>query len=321
MNSLPLKVALTIDVEEEGLFKGSYGSGTAGVSNVAHLWRLDPLFRDFGIKPTLLTSYQVSQNAQCRQLLLKLKRRWSSEIGAHLHHWNTDPKVELGHKPPVPSELIPRELLRDKTEKLLESLTRISGERPTSFRMGRFNLGPKMFLVLGETGFSVDSSIEPLRSEYGGPDHLVAFSDPYYPDPNDPRKRGFSGILEVPITINPILPHVDVLLEKARSAGLLWNDALLSIASRLVSVPAQPAWLSLRAAKFAVTLHRLKGGHFLTIFFHSSELAPGLNPLNPDEESVQNFLKKLRRFFSWLTARYDVRFITLSEAPEFLTKK
>ena len=318
MNSLPLNVALTIDVEEEGLFRGSYSSGMAGVSNVAHLWRLDPLFIDFGVRPTLLTSYQVAQNAQCRQLLLKLKKRWSSEIGAHLHHWNTDPKVKLAYKPPAPSELIPRELLIDKTEKLVESLTLISDERPTSFRMGRFNLGPKMFSVLEETGFSVDSSIEPLRSEYGGPDHLVAHSDPYYPDPNDPRKRGVSRILEVPITINPMLPYLDVLVEKARSAGLLWNDKLLGMACRMVSVPAQPAWLGLNAAKFAVALHRLKGGRFLTIFFHSSELAPGLNPLNPDEDSVQNFLKKLRLFFRWLTAKYSVRFITLSQSPGFL---
>ncbi len=321
MNTHRLNVALTIDVEEEGLFKGSYSSETACVSNVRHLWKLDPLFRDFGIRPTLLTSYQVAQNLECRQILLKLKKRWAGEIGAHLHHWNTDPKVELAHRTPVPSELIPREVLRAKTENLLEALTLISGECPTSFRMGRFNLGPRMFSVLEETGIKVDSSIEPLRSEYGGPDHLVAHSDPYYPDSDDPRKTGFSKILEVSITINPIIPRVDVLVEKAKSAGLLWNDDLLRLASNLVSIPAQPAWLRLGAAKFAVTLHRLKGGRFLTIFFHSSELAPGLNPLHPDEDSVQRFLKKLRNFFSWLTEKYNVGFITLAEAPARFTEK
>ena len=321
MDSKRLNVALTIDVEEDGLFTGVYSSETACVSNVRHLWRLDPLIRDYGIKPTLLTSYQVAENAECRQILHKLKNRWAGEIGAHLHHWNTDPKVELTHRPPVPSELIPVEVLRAKTENLLEALTTISGERSTSFRMGRFNLGPKMFSVLEETGFRVDSSIEPLRSEYGGPDHIVAQSDPYYPDSRDPRKTGFSKILEVPITINPIISKIDVLVEKARTAGLLRTDELLRLVSSLVSIPAQPAWLGLRAAKFAVTLHTLKGGRFLTIFFHSSELAPGLNPLHPDEDSVQRFLKKLRRFFMWLTEKYDVGFITLAEAPACFSQK
>ncbi len=311
-----LNVAVTVDVEEEGLFSGSYSSGPTSVSNVKHLWRLDSVFRDHGVKPTLLVSYQVARDGECRKTLITLRDRWNAEIGAHLHHWNTDPVVQLNHRQPIPSELIPRDILRSKIDNLGNELLSFCGVGPVSFRMGRFNLGPGMFSVVEEMGFRVDSSIEPLRSEYGGPDHLVAPAEPYYPDPSDPVRKGHSRVLEAPITINPIFGGAGDILERARARGLLSNDKLMSIASSLFSIPAQPAWVGLNAAKAGVMFHRIKGGRFLTIFFHSSELAPGMNPLHPTEDSVQLFLRKLKHFLVWLSDRYDARFVTLSEYPE-----
>ncbi len=317
MNDFKLNVAITIDVEEEGLFSGFYSPKDCSVTNVRHLWKLDGIFRDFGIRPTLLTTYQVAKNDEGKKILQVLKNRWEAEIGAHLHHWNTDPIIEMNLKQPVPSEMIPKDYLTDKTINLLRELSSISGDRPVSFRMGRFNLGPKMFSILEEVGINVDSSVAPLRSEYGGPDHIDAPSDPYYPDPDEPTKLGQSKVMEAPITINPLFRGIASTLRKVRSTGLLENDKLMNLLSNVVSVPAQPAWVGLEASKAGVIFHRLKKGRFLTIFFHSSELAPGLNPLYPTEEAVQGFLIKLKRLITWLLKRYDTRFITLSEVPRY----
>ncbi len=318
MNDNRLNVAVTIDVEEEGLFSGSYSSGITSSTNVKHLWRLDPIFSEFGIRPVLLVSYQVARNHECKQILSRFQSRWNAEIGAHLHHWNTEPLYELDVRQPVPSELIPKGILESKMKNLTRELADLSGTRPLSFRMGRFNLGPKMFSIVEAMGFMVDSSIEPLRSEYGGPDHLMAPSDPYYPDPANPVKTGTSRVLEAPVTINAAFGNAGALLERSRSLGIIRNDRIMNLAASMVSIPAQPAWVGLNASKAGVMFHTMKGGRFLTIFFHSSELAPGLNPLHPTEEAVHKFLRKLKRFFRWLVEKYDTRFVTLGEFPSLI---
>ena len=109
-----MRLVVTIDVEEEGLFSSRYESGNAPVSNVAELKRLDPIFREWNIRPTLMIAYQVVRTAEHRDLLLALRETWNGEIGAHLHPWNTPPLETLPYPEPVPSELMSRELLAAK---------------------------------------------------------------------------------------------------------------------------------------------------------------------------------------------------------------
>jgi len=188
-----LKLALTIDVEEEGLFSKEYEPRNVPVRNVPELNRLDAMFRELDIRPTLLVTYQVVRHEPYRELLLRLRDRWCGEIGAHLHPWNTPPLMSLPHPEPVPSELMPLSLLRAKIQTLFDALGSM-GVTPASFRMGRFNLGPKVFSILELTSIRVDSSIAPMRKYYGGPDHIAAPVDPYFPNPADPRTMGGAGI-------------------------------------------------------------------------------------------------------------------------------
>jgi hypothetical protein len=132
-----MELAVSIDVEEEGLFTNRYDTGDAPVNNVGSLRLLDPVFRDYGIRPTLLVSYQVARSLYCRELLLELRDRWHGEIGAHLHPWNTPPLDRLPYPEPVPSELIPKDLLAAKLDALIGSISEM-GVEPVSFRMGRF---------------------------------------------------------------------------------------------------------------------------------------------------------------------------------------
>jgi hypothetical protein len=55
-----MKYVVTIDVEEEGLFKGVYPKTEATANNIFELDRVDSLFLEQGIRPTLLVSYQVA---------------------------------------------------------------------------------------------------------------------------------------------------------------------------------------------------------------------------------------------------------------------
>ena len=155
-----MKLAVTIDVEEEGLFLGKYDSGDVPVSNVPELGKLDPLFRQWGIRPTMLVTYPVIRHEPHQDLLLRLREKWSAEIGAHLHHWNTPPLESLPFPQPVPSELMPERLLQAKMENLLEAFKPM-GIAPASFRMGRFNMGPKMFSGTAKDGHSSRQQYSP----------------------------------------------------------------------------------------------------------------------------------------------------------------
>ncbi|MEW6114866.1 MAG: hypothetical protein AB1664_22215 [Thermodesulfobacteriota bacterium] len=307
-----MQLVVTIDVEEEGLFSGAYDAQNAPVENVPHLSRLDPIFREWGSKPTLLVTYRVAEHKPHQELLLSLRDKWRGEIGAHLHHWNTPPLESLPYPQPVPSELMPTELLEAKTASLWEALGQMS-VKPVSFRMGRFNLGPKMLSILEKSGFQVDSSICPMHRYYGGPDHLYAKTDPYFPDTADPCVSGNSSILEAPLTVLPLIPNLGRVLHrwagqsKALAKGVSW------FSMNLGSLPVQPAWTGLRRLKAAVRLHHDRGGKVLTMFFHSSELLPGASPVHRTQEDVDRFLNKLQSFFGWLHTSTNVDSVTLAE--------
>ncbi len=307
-----MKLAVTIDVEEEGLFRSEYHSGDAPASNVPRLQLLDSVFREFDIRPTLLVSYQVARYAPNRRILLELVSRWQGEMGAHLHPWNTPPLDPLPYPEPAPSELIPRELLAAKLENLTAALKPM-GVRPVSFRMGRFNMGPKMLSVLEESEIRVDSSICPMRKYYGGPSHLAAPSEPYFPDRDNLCRAGSSEILEVPLTVLPVVPGLGSALEGIERTGLVPRAWVSWFAMNLGSLPAQPYWTGLRRLKMAVQLHRARGGHVLCVFFHSSELLPGASPQTSTDQDVERFIDRLRHFFSWLRRKISVESITLSE--------
>ena len=309
-----MKLAVTIDVEEEGLFRGNYDPFEAPTTNVSSLELLDHLFLKWKINPTLLVTYQVAKHANHHGLLLRLAERWGGEIGAHLHHWNTPPIHPLPFRPPVPSECMTTQLLREKLESLLEAFQPL-GITPRSFRMGRFSFGPKMCTVLEDSPIIVDSSVAPLRSQYGGPDHLTAPVDPYYLNPLDVCRPGDSRLLEVPITIVPIHPAIGSVFQIVNRSPNL-KSVSGWIASRLLSLPIQPAWTGISRLKIASATHIRRGGKVLTLFFHSSELAPGHSPLHKTSRDVGLFIEKLDNFFLWLHRRTTVESVTLYQLQE-----
>jgi hypothetical protein len=306
-----VKLVVTIDVEEEGLFSGRYESHNVSVKNVAELARLDPVFREWNIKPTLLLAHAVASDECHRDLLLRLKQQWKAEIGAHLHPWCTPPFQHLPHPEPVPSERIPRDLLQAKLESLLQSIRHL-GVTPTSFRMGRFNLGPRMFALLEPAGIRVDSSVAPMRRFHDRPDRLAAPTDPYFPDPEELRRPGCSRVLEVPITILPVVPRLDALLDRlpVPSRWASW------LAMHVGSISAQPMHTGLARLKTAVRLHRHRGGQVLTLYFHSSDLMPGGRPQHRTAADVDRFLVRLRDFFAWLHREMPLESFTLSQLAE-----
>jgi hypothetical protein len=309
-----MKLVISIDVEEEGLFAGQYPRIPPGVSNVANLDRLEFITREFGWPLTLLVTYQVAQNPGARQVLEHWRDHYRAEIGAHLHPWNTPPFPDLAEPEPVPSAKMPLTILREKLANLVGVIQENLGVTPLSFRMGRFDWGPRLLSLLPEMGFQVDSSMVPLRFQPGGADHFLAPADPFrlpVPGPSG------TSLLEAPLTMVPVWAGSPPLIYRlGKSLPGDWGPRLLSWFPYVLAAGIHPVWYPLRSMRLAVRLHRRRGGRVLNLFLHSSELAAGGSPQFPTEEAVARLIAKIRAFLRWLQAAGPVQGVTLSELYE-----
>jgi len=297
-----MKLIISLDVEEEGLFSGQYPR-TSGVTNVAELRRLEFIPREFGLPLTLLVSHLVARDPAAVDILARWRDLYGAEIGAHLHPWSTPPLVDLPGPEPTPCAQIPLPLLREKFGNLIDQIKNSLGVGPTSFRMGRFDFGPKILSLLSEFGLKVDSSVVPLTMK-GGRDYFLAPNEPFFLTPT---------LLEAPLTQVPLSTNLSRAL--ARLASRLPEAAGRSLLSRFKHLGVagiQPVWFPLATMRLAANLHRRRGGRVLTMFFHSSELQPGASRHFPTEQAVQGFIGKIRAFLIWLVQTGPVEGATLS---------
>jgi hypothetical protein len=309
-----MQLVISIDVEEEGLFSGHYPRTPPGVTNVAELARLEFIPREFGLPLTLLVSYQVARDPAACRVLAAWRDRFGAEIGVHLHPWNTPPFADLPHPEPVPSEELPRAILRDKFSSLLSQVRAGLAVTPRSFRMGRFDAGPQVFSLLPEFGLEVDSSVAPFTCKNPDPRLFLAPADPFYLGEVAPEGN---PLLEVPITLVPVVTGTPQLVDRlAAMAPPAWGGRLRSLFRSGGVAGIQPAWYPLISMQLAARLHRRRGGRVLTMFFHSSELKPGASRLFPTEAAVNRFVAKIRAFLTWLVETGSVEGVTLATLGE-----
>ncbi len=304
-----MKLVISIDVEEEGLFFGDYPRTPPGVRNVAELRRLEFIPREFGFPLTLLVSYHAALDPEACRILAPWQETHGAEIGVHLHPWNTPPFADLPHPEPIPAQVLPASLLRDKLAGLVGQVRRSLGVTPTSFRMGRLDWGPRIMALLPECGLRVDSSIAPLTDKSSRAEDFLAPADPFF-------LPGLEGapLLEAPLTLVPLLPGTARAIY--RLSGALpgaWGRRVRGCFRYVGAAGIQPAWFSLASMKLAAHLHRRRGGQVLTMSFHSSELLPGATRLFPTEEAVGRLVAKLRSFLAWLVKTWPVQGATLSD--------
>lgn len=299
-----LTVSFSIDVEEEGLFSGKYDCLKPTVSNISSIGRMKPLISR-GVRPTLFCAWSVLKDRSSLQLLGELGE--NAELGAHLHHWNTPPLVPnipaSGIVTSVPASQVAPELIKSKI-KTLQALAEENLGRPfTSFRMGRWDMHRQFLPLLPRRGIAVDASIRPLHffsRKDKGPNHFRAPSDPYWIYNN--------RLLEVPLTVVPLVPGIRKLFSdrpwfrKISASARYWGAAPI--------LPVQqPLWL----LKFLTNLHVSTGGRVLSLTWHSSEMHPGGAPHMPDEASVRRFSEKMSRYLDWLESSFELRYANMSD--------
>lgn len=303
-----LRVIVSLDVEEEGLFSGNYAATGCGVRNVALLRRLAPLTNELGFPLTLFCAHTVFTNAEACEHLVWMRDHCDAEIAAHLHHWSTPPLDDAQndaqaekHGPPTRTDRLPRQLLRQRLRTLLDAGRNFQGAPLTSFRMGRWDLKASVRPLLAEEGITFDSSVCPLRIFHDGPDHFLAPSDPYWLDdaPN---------LLESPVTQIPLSRTLAKLWHNC-ARGADWADNFHFWGA----LSPNPVWHSAAVMRAATRLHMARGGRVLSLFWHSSEMLPGGSPNIPDQKAADALYTKIYDFLAWLARNYAVRGVTAAQ--------
>jgi hypothetical protein len=307
-----MKLVISVDVEEEGLFSGSYPRTPPGASNVAELSRLEFIPREFGFPLTLLVSYQAARDPEACRVLAHWQETFGAEIGVHLHPWNTPPFADLPYPEPISAQLLPAALLRDKLASLVDQVQGSFKLRPRAFRMGRFDWGQQLMALLSEFGLEVDSSLAPLSTTSSNPEDFLTPADPFWlPHPAE------APLLEVPLTLVPLLRGTDrAVYGLSRLLPGPLGRRLLGCFRSVGAAGIQPAWFPLASMQLAAWLHQRRGGRVLTLFFHSSELQPGASRRFPTEEAVKLLVAKLRMFLNWLSRTYSIEGVRLSDLGE-----
>lgn len=303
----------SLDVEEEGLFCGSYDTGSPGVDNIAELRRLEPLF-DAGLRPTFFCSHRVFSDHMARNILAKYCERHDIEIGAHLHHWNTPPyedgKIRGAVLKSVPTAMLDRALLAAKLESLLLAGKIFYGQDLLSFRMGRWDLRLKDLELLAGHGIICDASIRPLHcgtSHNLGPDHFHAPSDPFW------LRTGSGEILEIPQTVIPLIPGMAKSIKEMGKALPAFSRFIKATLKNWGALALLPVYHPLEFMKFISRKHIARGGRVISLAWHSSELMPGGNPRIPDGDGVTRLIGKIRDYILWLAENWQLRHMHMSE--------
>ena len=307
-----LWLAASLDVEEEGLFGGKYVCRAPSLRNTAFLSRLAPLL-ERGLRPTLFCTHCALTDAPTQAMLARLRDRHGAEIAAHLHFWNTPPLADDGPDvlSRVPAVALGQGAFRAKLRQLLAAGAAFQGEALRSFRMGRWDLHRHHWPVLAEQGITCDASIRPLHGPAADahglrlrPDHFSAPRTPYL------VRTAYGDILEVPLSVTPLLKTLPALLDRLPAA---LRQPAVSSYFRWGALTLLPVEHPLRVMQCMTRRFVAAGGRILSLTWHSSELMPGGAPHMPDEGHVTRFLEKIKKYIEWLPTIGDLRSVTMQE--------
>lgn len=296
------------------------------VRNALALPRFQTLCDRYGIKPTYVVTWSyVAEESACAPLK-EFCARGAAEVGTHLHPWTCPPwSTPWDDSETFPSEL-PDPLLEEKLTHLTHGIKDRFGRSPTSYRAGRFGFDGRSARILQKLGYTVDSSVTPLKSwsHYtgipggpGGPDFSRAPLRPYWLDLTDPTRPGDSKLLEIPLTIvdQTRLPTgVDTLvgglpeehlvrrvLAKARLRRRLWLRPTVETVEAMVASCGEA---------------QAQGVPIFNMMIHSSELFANTSPYFPDQASVDRLFDRMDRTFDAIFKRWSPDPVTLTQAGE-----
>jgi hypothetical protein len=285
--------------------------------NIYALPTLHTLLARRGVRPTYLITYPVATDSRSAAVLRSLGLvPGDCEIGAHHHAWET---------PPCSPDDVMRHpyalgLPIDRFERQLDELTaaigRAVGQRPVSYRSGRFGFAASHTFALERAGYVVESSIAPLffEAHKGGPDFVEAPLRPYFLSYDDPCTPGTSRVLEIPVSaaLNRRLP-ARLQHWYARAPRPYATKRLLRKLGVVRMRWLRPSYSSLEDMKALARQLKEDGVPALNVLFHSSEAIVGGSPYNKTAGELAAFLERLEAFLTYAIEELGAMPVTFRE--------
>lgn len=318
----PPVLLIVVDTEEEfGWDKPFDRSSTQTASISAQRLVHDRIYDRFGIVPTYVVDYPVATTPTAVTEMCALMESGRCEIGTQLHPWVSPPHVEVVSPFNSYTGNLPPELEFEKLRMLTNAIEENFGQRPTTFKAGRYSLGPQTSATLAKLGYQVDASIVPYTSfaDDSGPDFSAFseepfwFGDPAAPLLELPVTTGFYGMLRrfgpdlYPRLAAPALRHL-------RPAGIA---ARLGILERIRVTP--EGGNANDMSRIAAALVR-SGCQIITLTYHSPSIVPGNTPYVRSPEQLEKFLSSIERFCQYFKQELGGVFMSVSRVYEELQR-
>jgi len=323
----PLLVVVSIDTEEDNWEPSRHD---IHISNIRSLPALQRTFESFGIRPTYFTSYQVARVPWGAAVLRDIAAGGNAEIGAHLHPWNTPPMREPMHAHNTMMKNLPQELQEEKLLVLTDTVASITGNRPRSFRAGRYGLGPTGARLLSHCGYTVDSSVTPFLdwSLYDeGPDYRNAPLGVYRPSMTDLNVPTLNGpLVEVPLSIGYTRRPFPRWFERHEWLRRMrfGSHSLAGVAYRshfLRKVQLSFETDSVRDMLILTGQLVAEGARCLHLTWHSPSMVEGLSPFTRRMTDRHRLRANIDRYFDRLSASLSFSFATVAEAADRLAPR
>ena len=284
--------------------------------NVYALPQLHTRFERHGVRPTYVVTYPVARDAKSAEMLRFLLLRGTCEIGAHHHAWETPPcEPEDVRRHPYASSL-PLARFEAQLASLTDAITEAAGQRPVTYRSGRFGFSPDHVAALEREGYLVESSVAPLfyEAHKGGADFVEAPLRPYFLAYDSAVVPGTSTVLEVPCSaaLDRSVPRRLAWLY----ARAPWPYQTKRVLRKLGIARVQwirPSYSSLDDMKALATRLAHRGEPVLNMLFHSSEAIVGGSPYNRTQGELDAFFDRLERFFDYARRELGARPATYRE--------
>jgi peptidoglycan/xylan/chitin deacetylase (PgdA/CDA1 family) len=284
--------------------------------NLYALPGLHDLFRRHGVRPTYVITYPVARDPRSAAVLRALRESGTCEIGAHHHVWETPPCTPEDLARHAYASTLPAAQFEAQLRRMTDAIEEAVGERPVSYRSGRFGFSADHVAALERAGYLVESSVAPLFCEAhkGGPDFADAPLAPYFLAYDSATRPGTSQVLELPVSCG-LSRAVPAALQRA------WTRAPKPYTTKRYLKKlgvVRPMWLrpSYSSLDDMVALARrltAAGEPLLNVLFHSSEIIVNGSPYNRTAAELDAFLDRLDRFLAVATRELRATPLTFRE--------
>ena len=291
------QLIVVIDTEEEFDWSAEPDPKSVGVTAIDEIGRVQDIFDEYRIKPCYVIDYPVAATAKSAAILRSIHDDGRCEIGAHLHPWVNPPiDEEINRHNTYPGNLA-EELERKKLAALTQCIQEAFGLVPTTYKAGRYGLGPNSAKILEDLGFKIDLSVCPAfdYSGDGGPNYSSYSTRPFW-------FGSKQSMLALPLSgafvgwggaLRRRLFHVAA---KFRTLKVPAIFSRLGVVDRLML---SPEGFSAQEHK-NLARHLLAGGdQVFTWSFHSSSVVPGMTTYTRSDAELRQFLDSFRYFFDF----------------------